>query len=251
MMINRTASEESEYFKKEGFLHLSGIFSHEEMLQWRRECDRLQQLEIINPSNNRAHFKNPALPFPESIEPVVDISPLFKHLAQDERVTNVLRDIFGDAPLLLKDKLIYHLLGDTYSSLHQDWVFGLREMAASDDLIAVSFQIDASDRDNGCVELYTGYHQPLDLPDEERPLNDTEMQQLDPAHHKVLEAAAGDVLMFHPLTPHRNEKNHTTYARRSLYFIYNAARCGDLREKYFETYLQSLHHETASGSTFF
>lgn len=247
-MQNEAVGTRQEQFSERGFLHLSGIFTHEDTMQWRHECIRLQELEIINPTNNRAHYKNPQLPYPESIEPVVDISPLFKQLADDERVTEILQEILRDTPLLLKSRLIYHLPNDTYSALHQDWVFGIQELSTADDIVSVSFQIDESNSNNGSIELYEQHHQPLGLPNEERPLTDAEKKMLNPAHQQLIETVAGDLLVLHPLTPHRNGKNRTTIPRRTLYLMYNAARCGNLREQYYETYLKGFQHQ--HGSTF-
>lgn len=231
----------AEEFHRQGFIKLSGLFSHDEVMEWGKECDRLQELEIINPSNFRAHFKNPQLAYPEIIDPVVDISPIFRHLSEDERITSVLHEIFLDAPILLRDKLIYHLPGIAYSEIHQDWALGLQQLASSEDLISIAFQIDAADSNNGCIELFENYHQQLlTPPDKERTLNEEEKNLLDSSRHQTIKTNAGDVLILHSLTPHRSGRNLTTYPRRTLYLTYNAGSCGHLRDDYYQHYIHNV-----------
>ena len=209
-------------FHQKGFVKLSGLFSGEEVHAWKGECDRLINLEIVSPENLRTPFKNPAIPFPEKIDPVVDISPLFKSLAHDERIINVVHAIFDNSPLLFKDKLIYKLPSMNGYGLHQDWSWGWQHLASADDLLE-------------------GYHERLRTAEgEERNFNDEERKQLDHSNAHLMETMPGDLLIFHSLTPHQSGRNHTTYPRRSLYLTYNAERAGVLREEYYKHYMENI-----------
>jgi hypothetical protein len=230
-----------EEFQQKGFVKLSGLFNAEEIHAWRDECDRLIKLEIVSPDNLRTPFKNPAIPFPEKIDPVVDISPLFKKLAHDERITDLVHAIFQDSPLLFKDKLIYKLPSMNGYGLHQDWAWGWQHLASADDLLSVSLQIDPANKDNGCIELFEGYHDRLvTAAGEERGFNEEERKQLDHSNAHLMETIPGDLLIFHSLTPHQSGKNHTTHPRRSLYLTYNAERAGDLRDAYYKHYMENI-----------
>ena len=242
--INNTVEE----FHQKGFVKLSGLFSADEVRSWKEECDRLIKLDIVSSDNLRTPFKNPAIPFPEKIDPVVDISPLFKSLVVDERILQVVNAILGDSALLFKDKLIYKLSAMNGYGLHQDWAWGWQHFASADDLLSVSLQIDAANRDNGCIELFEGYHEQLrTVAGEERNFNEEERKQLDPANARLMETMPGDVLIFHSLTPHQSGKNHTTYPRRSLYLTYNAERAGQLRERYYQHYMKEIVGQQMQG----
>jgi hypothetical protein len=230
-----------EYHQR-GYVKLSGFFQPEEVAAWQAECERLQKLDIVNPRNKRTPFKMPDIPYPEKIDPVVDISPLFDALTRNEHVQRVLRAIFNDEALLFKDKIIYKLPGMNGYGMHQDWAWGWQHLAPADDLLSVSFQIDGADAANGCIELFDGYHNKLmTTPGEERGFYDEEVEKLiDPARGTKMETQPGDVLIFHSLTPHRSGKNLADYSRRSLYLTYNAAHSGNLREEYYRHYMEEM-----------
>jgi len=229
-------------YHRRGYIKLSGFFSAAEAAEWQAECERLQTLDLVNPNNKRTPFKNPEIPYPEKIDPVVDISPLFAELVEDERLLSVLRAIFNDEALLFKDKIIYKLPGMNGYGMHQDWAWGWQHLAPADDLLSVSFQIDGADAENGCIELFEDYHHELlTTPGEERGFYDEEIETLiDPARGEKMTTQPGDVLIFHSLTPHQSGKNLADYSRRSLYLTYNAARSGQLRAEYYHHYMNEM-----------
>jgi hypothetical protein len=240
-------------YHQRGFVKLSGFFSPQEAADWQAECERLQQLDLVNPNNKRTPFKMPDIPYPEKIDPVVDISPLFAELTQDERVQRVLRAIYQDEALLFKDKIIYKLPGMNGYGMHQDWAWGWQHLAPANDMLSVSFQIDGADASNGCIELFEGYHATLlTTPGEERGFYDEEVAELlDPARGHLMETQPGDILIFHSLTPHRSGKNTANYSRRSLYLTYNAARSGNLCAEYYDHYMNEMQGRgDAEGAVF-
>jgi hypothetical protein len=236
----------AQEYAQRGFVKLSGLFTPDEVATWQAECDRLQKLDFVHPNNKRTPFKAEGIPYPEKIDPVADISQVFTDLINDERVTSVLDAIFDDEALLFKDKIIYKLPGMNGYGMHQDWAWGWQHFAPADDLLSVSFQIDGADSANGCIELFEGYHGSLlTTPGEERGFLDEEKALIDPARGHKMETVAGDVLIFHSLTPHQSGKNLATYPRRSLYLTYNAARAGNLREEYYDHYINHMAGRTA------
>jgi len=237
----KSVEEIAGEYQRRGFVKLTGLFDEDEISTWQDECDRLQKLELVNPNNKRTPFKNPGIPYPEKIDPVIDISPLFTELIKDERLLGVLRVIFNDEALLFKDKIIYKLPGMNGYGMHQDWAWGWQHLAPAEDLLSVSFQIDGADADNGCIELFEGYHENLlSTPGEERNLNETEKAQIDLSRGEKMETKPGDILIFSSLTPHQSGKNLANYPRRSLYLTYNAARSGELREEYYDHYIKEI-----------
>jgi ectoine hydroxylase-related dioxygenase (phytanoyl-CoA dioxygenase family) len=239
--MQKSTDEMAREYQQRGYIKLSGLFSADEIAGWQAECDRLQKLDLVNPKNKRTPFKNPEIPYPEKIDPVVDISPLFSELIKDERLLSVVQAIFNDVPLLFKDKLIYKLPGMNGYSMHQDWAHGWQHLAPAQDILSVSFQIDGADAANGCIELFEGYHEKLLVtPGEERGFNEAEKALIDPARGEKMETKAGDILIFSSLTPHQSGKNLANYPRRSLYLTYNAKRDGDLREVYYDHYMNEM-----------
>lgn len=249
--MEKTREKLAREYHRRGFIRLSGLFDAKEVSAWQHECERLQTLDLVNPKNKRTPFKNPRIPYPEKIDPVIDISPLFAELIQDERLLGTLRTIFNDEALLFKDKIIYKLPGMNGYGMHQDWAWGWQHLAPAQDLLSVSFQIDGADAANGCIELFEGYHHHLLSPaGQERNLNEAEKAKIDLSRGEKMETQPGDVLIFSSLTPHQSGKNLAAYPRRSLYLTYNARRSGNLRESYYQHYLENIANRGMDGAVF-
>ena len=92
-------------YQRDGFVHLRGLFTAEEVAAMQTECDRLLALDLVDPNNGRTPFRFGSTECPERIDPVVDISELFKRLVADQRLLNV-EEFLTDQPVLFKDKLI-------------------------------------------------------------------------------------------------------------------------------------------------
>jgi 2-aminoethylphosphonate dioxygenase len=227
----------SKEYWESGFLHLKGVFSAAETATLQSECDRLLSLDLVHPQNVRTPYRKNAVEAPERIDPVVDISPLFASLVEDDRIVHVLRDIFQDTPRLFKDKLIFKLPGTDGYTAHQDQAWW--QLCPPDDILSVSVQIDGANAQNGGIELFRGYHDRLRTPEGvmRNWTADEENEWLDSSMSFLPETHPGDIVIFHSLTPHRSGKNTTVGCpRRSLYLSYSAARSGDLHATYYEHY---------------
>lgn len=236
-----------QYWDK-GFIVLRGLFSPEEVATWTSECDRLLQQDWVDEKNIRTPFRMNSTETPERIDPVVDVSPLFAELVQDERILSVLRAIWSDDTILFKDKLIFKMPGVAGYTMHQDWAWGWQQLCPADDILSVSIQIDGASAANGGIELVPNAHRELLTPaGVQTNFTDAELAQIDFSKLEKLETQAGDVLIFHSLAPHQSGTNTATYPRRSLYLTYNAARAGDLKTDYYEAYKTRV----GGGDTFF
>jgi len=217
-------------YRESGYLVIRDAFDAYEVEAWKAECDRLAaDTALVNQDNLRTPFRMGATKNPERIDPVIDISPVFKSLANDRRVTNVLREIFaGHEPSIWKDKIIYKDPGVQGYTLHQDgaWWQGL-DMPLTE-LLSVMLAIDGATPDNGCLEIFPGYHHNLiSTPGELRNLNAQEIASVNPADGIKVETRPGDVIVFHALTPHQSGPNNSTSGRRQFYLTYNNGKFGD------------------------
>lgn len=220
-----------EEYRQKGYTILRGVFSSEEVAAMQAECTRLLELPLVDPDNLRTPFGD--LPDGSSIveryDPVIDVSPLFAAIVADERILAPLRAIFEDDALLFKDKIIFKLPGMSGYKMHQDQAYW--QICPADDILSVSVQIDGAAAQNGAIELFSGYQHELMTPEGEiRGLNESEKAQIDASRGQRMDTQAGDILIFHSLTPHQSGPNTAEVSRRSLYLSYSAARSGDLYE---------------------
>ena len=95
-LIDEDVKKLVEDYRRDGFCVVREAFESYEVAAWQAECERLAaDKELVHPNNMRTPFRMGATTNPERIDPVIDVSPVFKSLANDRRVTNVVREIFG------------------------------------------------------------------------------------------------------------------------------------------------------------
>jgi ectoine hydroxylase-related dioxygenase (phytanoyl-CoA dioxygenase family) len=223
----RLSGQQLRDYARDGFVVIRGLFTAEEMLELQRESDRLltDRKDLINPRNVRCRYmKHYATgePLFEVFDPVNDISPVCERFTLDARLLGIMETLYGESALLFKEKLIFKPAGALGYNLHQDIPRYWKGFPAS--FVTVLIPIDQTNRQNGCTEVFSGYHADFlsDNPEVYMLPDDT----VDPARRTCLELEPGDIAIFHGLTPHRSDANQSNSMRRTLYVSYNKASDG-------------------------
>ncbi|HEV3469306.1 MAG TPA: phytanoyl-CoA dioxygenase family protein [Pyrinomonadaceae bacterium] len=227
-MVAPLGSEQIDSYRRQGYVALRGVFTADEVAAWDAESRRLLMLGLGHEDNLRTVLYRSAagLAVVDRLNPVIDISPVFERLVQDERILRPLRELYGDRMLLFKDKLIYKMPGVAGYGMHQD--YSLWQVFPRD-LVNVVVPIDGVGADNGGVEFFPGYHDRLlSTEGELRYMTDEEARQIDLSTGEVVRAEPGDLIIFDCMTPHRSGVNISHRLRRQLYLTYSSARNGDL-----------------------
>ncbi|MBC8103812.1 MAG: phytanoyl-CoA dioxygenase family protein [Cytophagales bacterium] len=233
--IAGASGDQIKEYQEKGYLVVRGLFSPGEAASWSEEAERLLHSDLVSPENIRTPFRMSSREYPERIDPVVDISPLFSELVRDSRITRLVQDLFEDTPLLFKDKLIFKLPGVEGYTMHQDQAWW--QLCPPSDILSVSIAIDSASAANGSIALYPGYHHAMLTPaGVMRNFQAGEIAQIDRSRGELMETQPGDIVLFHSLTPHESGPNTSKAPRRSLYLSYSAARSGDLNKVYYEQY---------------
>jgi len=256
MMIATTQAasitpDQLQAFHADGFISLRGVFSTAEMTSIQHECDRLlvEQAGLIDPDNVRCRFMPHHVsgePLFEVFDPINDLSEILHRVCLHERLTSDLEAIYGEPAELFKEKLIYKMPGAKGYSLHQDipqsWPGWPRSF------LTVLLAIDGSNRDNGCTEVYRGYHARFlsSDPNEYMLPSDCVCE----SRREFLELDPGDVAIFHGLTPHGSAANKSIGMRRAFYVSYNSrSDGGDQRQSHYATFQETLKKRMAQEST--
>jgi len=233
-----------------GFVTLRNVFSPAEMNLVQRECDRLlhQDPSLITPMNLRCRF----MPHHQSgealfevLDPVNDLSTLLHQVCFDSRIMSTVEAIYQEPAELFKEKLIFKMEGAKGYDLHQDTPQNWPGWPLT--FLTVLLAIDGSSRENGCTEVYRGYHDKFLSadPDQYMLRNDCVCT----SRREFLELEPGDIAIFHGLTPHGSAPNTTNGMRRAFYISYNArSDGGDRRQAHYAAFQEMLRTRMATES---
>ena len=245
---NAYVSAWQDFYRAHGFFVFRKVFAPYEMHELRTETQRLltECAELINPRNLRCRYM-PHHETGESLfevfDPVNDISPVCKRFTSDPRILGIVESIYDEPALLFKEKLIFKPPGALGYKLHQDIPRYWEGFPRS--FVTVLIPIDHTTRENGCTEVFSGYHDDFlsDSPETYMLPDET----VEPARQTWLEMEPGDVAVFHGLTPHRSDPNRSHAMRRTLYVSYNAASDGgDQRVAHYAEFQQKMRSRVES-----
>jgi 2-aminoethylphosphonate dioxygenase len=237
-------------YERDGFVVLPELFPRALMDQASAEADALLERHesLISNRNLRCRWQanvvTGACDF-ETFDPVIDLAPVCRRIAGDDRLGAALARLYGEPACLFKDKLIYKPPGVKGYDLHQDWI-AWPGFPRSFCTVLVPF--DAADRDNGATEVFPGYHRtgPLTPPDGQ--YHTLPAAAVDEARGVLLELQPGDVAVFSGFTPHRSAPNRSGRSRRQLYLSYNKlSDGGDQRDKHYQEFHVWLRAKYAAG----
>jgi len=240
MKIDETEKSISDDPLASGYAHtgyavVKGRFTGAEVVAWIDECERLfNELEggrhqgarlMGRKHESRGHII-------DRLDPVTDISPLFKSLAGDRRLVDTAGVLLGEPAALFKDKLITKPPGTHGYLIHQDYPYWESVGLPADKMLTAWVAIDRATRENGALELFPGLHRER-LPGTPEAPMDVDETKIDLSTGELMDLECGDVVFFHSLVPHRSAPNFSTTHRRSVLFTYIPASHGFLYEQYY------------------
>jgi ectoine hydroxylase-related dioxygenase (phytanoyl-CoA dioxygenase family) len=230
--------QQRNFYHEQGFLVLRDFFPADLMADASAEADSLlRRHDLIAVENLRCRWQpnvtTGACEF-ETFDPVIDLGPICCRIAHDERLLATLSDLYGELACLFKDKLIFKPPGVKGYGLHQDWI-GWPGFPRS--FLTVLVPFDRADVDNGCTEVFPGYHKNGTLSPEDGNYHELSTDLIDEARGVNLELDPGDIAIFGGFTPHRSAPNRSERWRRQLYLSYNKLSDGGRqRERHYEEF---------------
>jgi 2-aminoethylphosphonate dioxygenase len=164
----------------------------------------------------------------DRLDPVIDVSPLFRAVANDARLTAAVEAALGGEARLLKDKFIAKPPGAGGYAAHQDGAYWPGMGLQVERFLTAIIFLDDSTAEKGAIECAPGFHRAL-LTD---PAAVADPDETALGEFAIIEAMAGDLLLLHSLTPHRSAPNRSTGMRRALLFTYGVDPRPDLYDLY-------------------
>jgi hypothetical protein len=245
------------FYDEQGYLILRGVFAQSEIEEATAEAEALLffRKDLIATDNIRCrwqpHVETDECLF-ETFDPVIDLAPVCARLARDRRVLDALACLYGEPAHLFKDKLIYKPPGAKGYDLHQDYISW---PSFPRSFVTVEIAFDAAGPDNGCTEVFPGYHKRGYLSPMDGDYHVVPEGIVDEALKVPLALQPGDVAIFGCFTPHRSAPNRSQRNRRQLYLSYNAdSDGGDRREDHyreFHVWLKKKYAEYGKHNTYF
>lgn len=233
---------------QDAVLVLREFFSPEEVKVYREECERLwESQEDKVPQNLRLGLRTEkgGEIVLDRLDPVEDISDVFRQLNQNEKLMAVIENIFAEPAMVMKEKLIYKTPGTSGFGAHRDAPYFCISGVPDEKTVSVSIALDAANEENGCIQFYPELRDKKlkSLPHEERDISDDEIEGIEPLAPCL---QPGDVVIFDSLVPHRSGFNHSTESRRTYLITYVPANYPDSRKKYYEKRFQQQQAERES-----
>jgi ectoine hydroxylase-related dioxygenase (phytanoyl-CoA dioxygenase family) len=233
-------AEQRDFYHEQGYLVLREFFPSALMAEAAEEADALLRRHDLMTINNlrcrwQTNVHTGAREF-ETFDPIIDLAPVCARIADDARVLAVLAALYGDEACLFKDKLVFKPPGAKGYGLHQDWIAW---PGFPRSFLTVLAPFDRADADNGCTQVFPGYHKQGTLSQEDGQYHELPLELIDEARGINLELEPGDVAIFTGFTPHRSAPNRSSRWRRQLFLSYNKlSDGGPQREKHY----QEFHH---------
>jgi ectoine hydroxylase-related dioxygenase (phytanoyl-CoA dioxygenase family) len=250
------SARDREFYDEQGYVVFRGFFSQGWMKEAADEADALKQRDdLISIENLRCRWQSNVLTGAcefETFDPIIDIGPACRRIALDGRLLATLAELYGEEACLFKDKLIYKPPGVKGYGLHQDWIAW---PGFPRSFLTVLVPLDRADADNGCTEVFPGYHRAGSMSDEDGQYHELPLSLVNEVCGVNLELDPGDVAVFTGFTPHRSAPNRSDRWRRQLFLSYNKrSDGGDQREKHydeFHAWLRTKYAQHGKKSVYF
>ena len=215
-------------FDRDGFIILRGLYNPDEIRDIRAWTEEVAGYPEV-PGKYMMYFEESRTqPGKRLLSRIENLEPYhagFSKIFTSDRMQGVVSELFGEQSVLFKDKINFKMPGSDGFKAHQDVQAGWDTYASLHITALVS--IDPSTRENGCLELASGFHKQGLIGESWKPLPEDELDYV------PVPTDPGDAVFFDSYTPHRSDPNMTDKARRVLYVTYNRLSEGDSRNQYY------------------
>lgn len=229
------SQEQISTFRSRGFIVLKAFFDKTAMDRISAWVDELRDKE---PGKGREakYYERSTITGQNvlvRIENVLgDNDPEMTRFLLSPRAVECLTQLFGEAPVLFKEKINYKLPGCRPDKLHQDQAAGWN--AYSDFFITMAIAVDENKPDNAALSfMKSGNYARKLMTEEWRPLSEDDPPYKPEDEYTLLEADPGDVIFFDSYVPHGSPANTGNRRRRNVFLTFNRQSDGDMRARYY------------------
>ena len=224
-------------FAEQGYLVLPAVFDAAEVERMRGEADRILEL-VINSSLTLARTSGrldltqdeAGRQMVRKIQPINDLSLCLSEVAADERLLGPMRQLMGDEPVLMEEKLNYKqpladplpglrpARADTRFPVHSDWAY-YKAQDYPQSIVSSAVTMDDCTPESGPLRVWPGSHR-AHLEHERLANGDLQVRAdlIDLQGGQDILAPAGSVMLFHALLVHNSRVNESGRPRRLMIY---------------------------------
>lgn len=217
--------EFAESYRRHGFVVVPRVLTAATVDALRVEEKRLWTEAAANLDRPDVHWRRHETlgRVADRIDPVTPISKPFADLAAAPRLAQIAAACAGTPTVLFKEKLISKPPGTAGYGLHHDFAYWEHLGVPPEAFLTIFVALDDSNETSGAVEIFPGLHT-RSLPRHPDDPFDVDPAAVEGCRSCSPTLAAGDVLVFHSLLPHRSGSNRSPAPRRAFIVTYVDAR---------------------------
>ncbi len=243
-------------YEANGFVVVKGLIQKDALHAVVSQSERLREdLTVADRNNLRCRYKirpSDGVQVLDAVDPVSDLVPAVNEIASAPALHLALSEIYGEDPVLFKDKLIFKPPGSPGYAWHQDfisWPF------FPESFLTVMIALDAADEQNGCLEIVRASHNSGYISPRDGDFHDLSDAGFPAANRVKVPLDPGDAVIFGCYAIHGSGPNESGFPRRHLYLSYNKhSDGGDQRSshyRYFHAWLRRRYEEYGAKEAFF
>ena len=225
--------EQKSFFDDNGYIHLPGFYSADEMETMRAEFHDLITNTDDRPEALRYSFMDPVDGYdvdpynPKNVRGIMDqtlANDYWYNQFVEPRIVGVMSDLLGENLDFHNGKVRNNPPGFTNDqSWHQDWPY---ERHSKPELAAAITYLEENGKDAGATSVIPGSHLKgeYDTLDKSHTIPD---DAIDPAEAVTVEAQCGDVVVIHVLIVHTAGHNYTNTSRHKIINEYKTQEAVD------------------------
>lgn len=248
--------EQKKEFTDRGFIVIKSFFDNEKMKIISAWLDELHDKTPMKGAEAKYYEKSTLNEenILVRIEHVLGYhNPKITELLLSDKTIDCLTDLFGETPVLFKEKVNYKLPGCRADKLHQDQAAGWN--AYGDFYISMAIVVDENKKENAALSFMKSGNYKKELMTEEwKPLTEDDPPYQPEDEYMLLEADPGDIVFFDSYVPHGSPANTSNKSRRNIFLTFNKQSDGDKRNTYYldkwETYPPNQSEEARSNDSF-
>jgi 2-aminoethylphosphonate dioxygenase len=243
-------------FKEKGFIVIKGFFSPTDMEKVSAWLDELRD-RSPDEGEEAKYYETSPISGENILVRIENVIGGRNRAAMDllisDKAKEALTQLFGEAPVLFKEKVNYKLPGCRADKLHQDQAAGWN--AYGDFFITMAIAVDENRLDNGALSfMSSGNYEKKLMTEEWQPLTQDDPPYQPEDEYVLLEANPGDVIFFDAYVPHGSPANTGTRSRRNIFLTFNKESDGNKRETYYRdkwaSYAPNQAHEARASESF-